>query len=388
MSTYQKKTYEESEAVKAAKSAYDAQTQSKPAAYTSANQPALTDTLSKIQNRKEFSYDPNSDPLYQSYKDLYTQQGRQAMLDTVGKASALTGGYGNSYAQTAGQQTYQGYLTGLNDQLSSLYQTALNKYQQEGTDLYNQYTLLADQENRDYSRYRDAVSDYNAETDRLYNTYLNERDYDYNRYTNDESFAYNQYVDDRNYAYQQQRDAVSDAQWQQSFDYQQARDAVSDSQWQAQFDEAKRQYDQSYAADNAASSGSSYGTSSGTGLKYDNGSLTDAQIITMQKALGVTADGKWGSQSQAAALKEWGVSSADEAMAAMISAPQNAQERSNAIEYMISCGVPGSMAYKLLSATQWRQCKINYPKKDESQYDSYDAYMKDFTQYNIEVFGK
>lgn len=269
MSTYQKKTYEESDSVKQAKSAYDAQTQQKPAAYTSANQSALTDTLTKLQNRKSFSYDPNSDPLYQSYRDTYTQQGRQAMMDTVGKAASLTGGYGNSYAQTAGQQTYQGYLTGLNDQLSSLYQTALSKYQQEGTDLYNQYSLLADQENRDYSRYRDTVSDWNTETDRLYNTYLNERDYDYNRYTNDQNFAYNQYVDDRNYAYQQARDAVSDAQWQQSYDYQKSRDAVSDQQWQTQFDEAKRQYDQSYAASQTSSSGSSRTTSAGSNSSSD-----------------------------------------------------------------------------------------------------------------------
>lgn len=48
----------------------------------------------------------------------------------------------------------------------------------------------------------------------------------------------------------------------------------------------------------------SYGGSGGSysyGGGYDNGSLTPAQVAEMQKALGVTADGMWGSQSSAAA---------------------------------------------------------------------------------------
>lgn len=63
----------------------------------------------------------------------------------------------------------------------------------------------------------------------------------------------------------------------------------------------------------AASSGSSGGKSSGGsgysgGGGYNNGGLTTAQIMEMQNALGVTADGKWGPQSMAAAN---GMSAAD-----------------------------------------------------------------------------
>ena len=43
---------------------------------------------------------------------------------------------------------------------------------------------------------------------------------------------------------------------------------------------------------------------------YNNGNLTTAQIKEMQTFLGVTADGKWGPKSQAAAQTKWGVSSA------------------------------------------------------------------------------
>ena len=60
----------------------------------------MQELLDRIMNREDFSYDLNGDALYQRYKDRYTQQGKLAMEDTMGKAAALTGGYGNSYAQT------------------------------------------------------------------------------------------------------------------------------------------------------------------------------------------------------------------------------------------------------------------------------------------------
>lgn len=87
--------------------------------------------------------------------DRYVQQGQQAMMDTMGQAAALTEGYGNSYAQTAGQQTYQGYLQGANDMMPQFYQMALDRYQMEGDQLMNQYGLLTDQEDRAYNQYMD-----------------------------------------------------------------------------------------------------------------------------------------------------------------------------------------------------------------------------------------
>ena len=115
-------------------------------------QPQLNETIDKILNREKFSYDVNGDALYQQYKDLYTNQGKQAMMDTMGQASAMTGGYGNSYAQTVGQQTYQGYLQQLNDKVPELYQLALDQYNQEGQKLYDQASVMSTMEQRDYDR--------------------------------------------------------------------------------------------------------------------------------------------------------------------------------------------------------------------------------------------
>ena len=131
----------------------------KKTGYQSAWQEQLTDTVGRILNREKFSYDVNADALYKQYKDRYTQQGRQAMMDTIGQAQAMTGGYGNSYAQTVGQQTYQGYMQGLTDKIPTLYQIALDKYTNEGNQLLNNASLMMQQDDIDYGRYRDQLAD-------------------------------------------------------------------------------------------------------------------------------------------------------------------------------------------------------------------------------------
>ena len=225
--------YKPSDTVAQAESMLQQQMANKPGAYTSPWQSQLNDVINKILNREKFSYDLNGDALYQQYKDQYTTQGKMAMMDTMGQAAAMTGGYGNSYAQSVGQQAYQGYLQQLNDKVPELYQLALSQYQTEGDAMYNQAALMAQQEEQDYGRYRDTVSDHYTELDRLYNQYNAERDYDYGKYTDDRNYNYGIFSDDRNLAYQTERDKVADQ------------------QWQAQFDEAKRQYDQQYALSKA-----------------------------------------------------------------------------------------------------------------------------------------
>ena len=97
------------------------QSANKPGSYTPVWQDEADAYLSKYQNRDPFSYDFNSDALYQQYKDNYTQQGQMARMDAMGQAATMTGGYGNSYAQTVGQQAYNQQLSQLNDIMAELY---------------------------------------------------------------------------------------------------------------------------------------------------------------------------------------------------------------------------------------------------------------------------
>lgn len=137
------------------------------------NQDQLDAIMNSILNREKFTFDLDGDALYNQYKDKYIQQGKMAMMDTMGQAAAMTGGYGNSFAQSVGQQAYQGQLQNLNDIIPDLYQMALDKYNAEGQQMYDQYGLLVDDYNRQYGEYNDE-----------YNKLLTERDYATNEYYN------------------------------------------------------------------------------------------------------------------------------------------------------------------------------------------------------------
>lgn len=228
--------YKPSNAVNTAKQAYTVHNSKKPSAYTGKYDNLINDNLNNILNRKQFSYDASKDALYNQYKDMYTRNGQTAMQDTMGNAALLTGGYGNSYATTAGQQAYNSYMQQLNDKIPELEQRAYDRYRDETNDLYNQNNLLTNLDSTDYSRYRDKMSDYLNDRDFYYNAYNNERNFDYGKYRDDVGDA----KDDRNFNYQKERDSVSDDQWQKTFNYNQYRDKVGDDQWQKQFDYQKQ----------------------------------------------------------------------------------------------------------------------------------------------------
>lgn len=281
--TFEYGEYKPGDAVSQAQQLLNQQLAQKPGAYQSTWQDQLNDTLQQILNREKFSYDLNGDALYQQYKDQYTTQGKMAMMDTMGQAQAMTGGYGNSYAQSVGQQAYQGYLQQLNDKIPELYQLAMNQYQMEGDALTDQFALLAQQENQDYGRYRDQMGDWQTERDYLTGRYDSERDLDYGKWADGRDFAYGQFADDR------------------AYDYQVGRDTVADEQWQKEFDEAKRQFDQQYSLEASQVSGSSGGSGGGPGGSYTkNPGLTKEQILSIQKQAGISQDGIWGPQTAAA----------------------------------------------------------------------------------------
>ena len=87
--------------------------------------------LNNLANREAFKYDINDDQLFQTAKEQYMQMGKAAMADTIGQASAMTGGYGNSYAATAGAQAYNAHIQQLNNSVGDYYSMALKAYENE-----------------------------------------------------------------------------------------------------------------------------------------------------------------------------------------------------------------------------------------------------------------
>lgn len=199
---YEQKQYTESDAVKKWREQMEAQQALMPKDFQSQYRPQIDQTIDSIINRKPFQYDVNGDALYQQYKDRYVNLGQQAMMDTMGQAAQLTGGYGNSFAQMAGQQAYQGYLQGLTDKIPELAQLAQAQYDRQGQDLYQQYGLLSGEDQKAYDQWLGA-----------YNRWLAERDYNTGRYDTERGYDYGQY-----------------------------RDTVGDDQWKAQFDEELRRF--------------------------------------------------------------------------------------------------------------------------------------------------
>lgn len=236
-------------------------------------QDTLDEVMNKILNREQFSYDLNGDALYQQYKDKYIQQGKMAMQDTMGQAAAMTGGYGNSYAASVGNQAYQAQLNNLNDIIPELYQMAYDKYNQEGQELYNQYGLLSDDRSVQYGLWGDKRDQLLADRDYYGNEANNAYVKDYGEYNDSYNRDFNQYWQETNFGYGQERDAIADQ------------------QWQAQFDEAKRQYDESqafqreqYEYQKSQAGKTASGGSSGSGSSGGGGTYTD----TLWTATGMT----------------------------------------------------------------------------------------------------
>lgn len=148
------------------------------------------DIVKQILERESFSYDFANDPLFQNALSSYQQMGNTAMKDTIAQSSALTGGYANSWAQTAGQQTYNQHIQNAFENLPSYYQMALSTYQQEGQNLKDKYSIASAERDRAVSeimtlgnlKKKDAEKIYDTamELGRIsYDDHWKNKDYDY-----------------------------------------------------------------------------------------------------------------------------------------------------------------------------------------------------------------
>ncbi len=231
--------YTQSEKVnKAEKDYYSYINSNKPGEFSSENTQKAKDALAAYENRGEFKYNPATDSGYQAARKQYTAGGQQAMKDTLGVATELTGGYDNSYAQTAAQQQYNSYMAELASLMPQYENQAYDRWQAEGDRMIDYYGILKNAEAQDYAMYRDKVGDFNTEADRLYGQYADEKNFDYGGY-----------IDDRNYKYQVEQDTIANDQWERTFAHQQAQDnaaaAVAQKNAQADYYSAMAKYNDS-----------------------------------------------------------------------------------------------------------------------------------------------
>ena len=174
--------------------------------YTSRYQNQIDELTSAILNREAFSYDPETDPLYDQYKEQYTREGQRAMQDALGEVSARTGGLASSYATTAAAQANHYYMAQLADKIPELYQLAYSMYMDEGDRLRSDLAMLQGMESGDYGRYQDRLGQYNT---------------------------------DRSFAYGLNRDQVADQRYAQEWNYQVGRDQRSDQRYDREYADSR-----------------------------------------------------------------------------------------------------------------------------------------------------
>lgn len=270
----------------------------------------------QIVNREKFSYDLNSDALYQQYADQYQLMGLQASMDTMGQAAALTGGYGNSFASTAGNQAYQAYLQQLNQVVPELYGMALDQYNAEGDRLLTQYSMIGDMADDEYGKYLDALNQYWQNVSFLKQNADDAYDRGYTDWLN----SYQMGVDAENTAYIKQQD-----------EYEKLVSLITSTGYAPTAEEleaAGMSEDQAAAyADyfnkqNATVTTGGYDSTGGNGDtggggRWDNGDYSEDAVKKAQEAVGATQDGKWGADS-AAKAKAMGYNSLAEVIQAKV----------------------------------------------------------------------
>ena len=169
----------------------------KGSTFTYANQGNIDSIMQQILAGQNFKYDFNEDAMYQQYKDAYARQAKLASQDVMGQAAAMTGGYGNSYAASVGNQAYQAELGKINDVIPELYQLALDRHNMEQNQLMQKYSAYADDYNRQYTKHLNDLSALADARDSAFRTYGTAADEYYALQGNENANAWNQAEFDR-----------------------------------------------------------------------------------------------------------------------------------------------------------------------------------------------
>lgn len=136
-----------------------------PSSFSSEYDDLINAEINNFKNA-EFKYDPNTDPLYSSYKKTYTREGRRASEDAMAQAAAMTGGVPSSYAVMAGQQAGNYYASQMADKIPELEQMAYDRHLQDQNRRLELINLMRGERDTAYGRHLDDISYLQGEEDR------------------------------------------------------------------------------------------------------------------------------------------------------------------------------------------------------------------------------
>lgn len=131
----------------------------------------IQDMADQILSRDPFTYNYLEDPNYIALKGMYTREGDRAMQDAIGSVAARTGGMASSYASSAASQANNYFMSQLSDKIPELQQIAYEAYMAGVDSKRDDLSMLMGIDSRDYSRYMDSLSQWNADRSFNYGIY-------------------------------------------------------------------------------------------------------------------------------------------------------------------------------------------------------------------------
>ena len=154
----------------------------------------INKALGRVMNREEWSYNPENDAAYRSYRDQYTREGDRAYQNAYADMATSTGGYGSSAAMNAAGQQWNYYMQQLGDRIPELQQNDYNRYLGEYNLRRNELNSLRDVANdyynREYQANRDIINDLNAANEASYQRRFDARKLNRADYESDRVYPY------------------------------------------------------------------------------------------------------------------------------------------------------------------------------------------------------
>lgn len=301
--------------------------------------------LSKVENRQPFSYDHETDPVFQAYNKKYTREGELATEDVLGKASVMTGGVPSTAAITVAGQTANQYAAAKADIIPTLYQQAYDRAMAEFTADRQVLSDLSTQRDFKYGQLLDEIgaqADVRGEefTKQQYADSLKQLELENQRYdTEYEDSRKDQ--DLKNWLTSQQyRDERADAEWNRQMAEKEYADSLEQQKKQNEYTERElSRLEANAALDNA---------------------YTQEQLNQLKE--GKTSDATVGVDTQSDGL--------DKETIATYTAVYDSK-----VSFLKSKGVSEELIANILPYETWARLNaIGYDGYDA--YDSYDAYVE------------
>ena len=186
----------------------------------------IKSTIKKIQDREDFTYDYNNDPVFKAYYSLYQKLGDDAYERALSESALRTGGMVSSSAISAAGSAKNHYNSMISEKIPELFRDAYSRYNDEYERLYDTLDHLSKLDEKTYTRYRDEIRDFESDREYYYNKEKDNLDRIQDMYKTDSNLEYNIQKDANELEYKKERDAADDIRLDKKVDIQKEKNEL------------------------------------------------------------------------------------------------------------------------------------------------------------------